>query len=51
MKLTLIQIDKEVVLVESFQNASNILLILFEGIGVNEDVIQKYNTDLIDKTS
>ncbi len=51
MKLTFIQIDEEVVLIESFQNASDILLILFEDIGVDENIIQKYNTDLIDKTS
>ena len=51
MKLTFIQIDEEVVLVESFQNASNMFFVLFEGIGVDEDVIQKRNIDLIDKTS
>ncbi|HYT43288.1 MAG TPA: hypothetical protein VEP90_13205 [Methylomirabilota bacterium] len=50
MKLTFVQIDEEVVLVESFQNASDMLLVFFEGIRVDEDIIQKCNIDLIDKT-
>ncbi len=50
MKFIFVQIDKEVVLVEFFQNVFNIFFILFENIGINEDIIQKHNINLIDKT-
>ena len=50
IKFTFVQIDKEIILVKSFQNVFNIFLVLFKDIRINEDIIQKYNIDLIDKT-
>ena len=50
IKLIFVQINKEIILIESFQNVSNIFFILFKDIKINKDIIQKYNINLIDKT-